>query len=477
MDLIDSAEEDFSRRSMIYNTIHRPNVILKDGFEPSHLLGQGIDIEIKENYREDSEDEDESAKFFDGEEMLSVVDYECIDGTSSSNTNSDKSPFELIKEKMTKITNDDGVWKMLVKNGTGPMVPDGAICRLHYSGYLEYRDEPFDSTRLRNKQDQLKLGMGESLRGFDVAVATMKKGEISKFLFSPSYAYKKMGCPPRVPPDATVLFQIELVSFIDQGASDEFSEFSMDEQKKATFENIYEVAQSFRQSGNDLFKRNEFYTAVKKYDKGIRILEGSRLRNSSEEKQMNDLLLLLFMNAALCSLKLGQGNRTKKYCRKALEFDPKNIKAMFRLAQGYQKEGEFEKAREWFLRSQKQEPNNSEIRAALQKLDQDVKRWRLSEKKMCQKMFVKKGQDSSVDETVTKKTEDRNLSDINEEVKAFMLQRLKGFNNDENQRELVFPPSLTVNEVNFLVEEAKAMDLKCITPTKKMNHLKIEKLE
>lgn len=36
------------------------------------------------------QEEDESAKFFDGEEMLSVVDYECIDGTSSSNADSDK---------------------------------------------------------------------------------------------------------------------------------------------------------------------------------------------------------------------------------------------------------------------------------------------------------------------------------------------------------------------------------------------------
>lgn len=72
------------------------------------------------------------------------------------------------------------------------------------------------------------------------------------------------------------------------------------------------------------------------------------------------------------------------FCFKALEFDPKNIKAMFRLAQGYQKEGEFEKAREWFLRSQKQEPNNSEIRAALQKLDQYV----LSIKKILLKILV-----------------------------------------------------------------------------------------
>ena len=41
------------------------------------------------------------------------------------------------------------------------------------------------------------------IRGLDVALATMRKGEISKYIFSPEYAYKEMGCPPRIPPNAT----------------------------------------------------------------------------------------------------------------------------------------------------------------------------------------------------------------------------------------------------------------------------------
>ena len=41
------------------------------------------------------------------------------------------------------------------------------------------------------------------LPGFDVALATMRKGEISRFIFSPDYAYREMGCPPRIPPNAS----------------------------------------------------------------------------------------------------------------------------------------------------------------------------------------------------------------------------------------------------------------------------------
>ena len=67
---------------------------------------------------------------------------------------------------MTAITDDEGVYKMVVKRGTGDIVTPGAICRIHYNGYLEYRDEPFDSTRLRNRQQQIRLG--ESMLRFNV---------------------------------------------------------------------------------------------------------------------------------------------------------------------------------------------------------------------------------------------------------------------------------------------------------------------
>ena len=49
--------------------------------------------------------------------------------------------------------------------------------------------------------------------------------------------------------------------------------------------------------------------------------------------------------------------------------DSKNIKAMYRIAHGHQKEGEFAKARGWYLRAQRMEPNNPDLRKALQELD------------------------------------------------------------------------------------------------------------
>ena len=52
---------------------------------------------------------------------------------------------------------------------------------------------------------------------------------------------------------------------------------------------------------------------------GVQLLETCRVKDATEEKKMSNALLLLYMNASLCSLKLGQGARAKKYARKVID--------------------------------------------------------------------------------------------------------------------------------------------------------------
>ena len=61
---------------------------------------------------------------------------------------------------MEDVTGDGKVLKKVLSVGVGPVVPDGAMVRVHYNGYLEYSDEPYDSSRLRNKEQQFRLGRG-----------------------------------------------------------------------------------------------------------------------------------------------------------------------------------------------------------------------------------------------------------------------------------------------------------------------------
>lgn len=61
-----------------------------------------------------------------------------------------------------------------------------------------------------------------TLRGLEIGLLTMKKGEVARFVFTPVYAYGQQGCPPLIPPNATVLFEVEMLDFLDSADSDAF---------------------------------------------------------------------------------------------------------------------------------------------------------------------------------------------------------------------------------------------------------------
>lgn len=66
-----------------------------------------------------------------------------------------------------------------------------------------------------------------TLLGLELGLKTMRKGEFSRFLLQPSYAYGEMGCPPLIPPAATVLYEVHLIDFLDSGQVDDFIALSV----------------------------------------------------------------------------------------------------------------------------------------------------------------------------------------------------------------------------------------------------------
>lgn len=112
-----------------------------------------------------------------------------------------KTPFESLREKMVDVSDlkDGGVLKRIITPGGGIPIPLGSRVRIHYNAYFEMNDEPFDSTHLRNKSCEFRLGDGSVVSGLDIAVSTMKKNEKSEFIIEPEYYCGKQGCPPRVP--------------------------------------------------------------------------------------------------------------------------------------------------------------------------------------------------------------------------------------------------------------------------------------
>lgn len=118
---------------------------------------------------------------------------------------------EIIPEKVD-ITpeKDGGVLKEILKAGAGDDVPgDGCSVFVHYHGTLE-DGTVFDSSRERNQEFEFTLGNGQVIKSWDLGVATMKRGELCRLTCAPAYAYGEKGSPPKIPANATLIFEVEL---------------------------------------------------------------------------------------------------------------------------------------------------------------------------------------------------------------------------------------------------------------------------
>ncbi|XP_028776146.1 peptidyl-prolyl cis-trans isomerase FKBP20-1 [Neltuma alba] len=113
------------------------------------------------------------------------------------------------------LTGDGGVIKTIVKSSkidAERPTEDFPLVDVHYEGTLADTGEVFDTTHEDNTVFTFELGKGSVIKAWDIAVKTMKVGEIAKITCRPEYAYGSAGSPPDIPPDATLVFEVELVA-------------------------------------------------------------------------------------------------------------------------------------------------------------------------------------------------------------------------------------------------------------------------
>ena len=99
-------------------------------------------------------------------------------------------------------------WDIVV--GTGAPAVVGKGVQVHYSGFLT-TGQKFDSSRDRGEPFVFQLGAGEVIRGWDEGVAGMKVGGQRQLRIPPGLAYGSSGAGGTIPPNATLIFDVELL--------------------------------------------------------------------------------------------------------------------------------------------------------------------------------------------------------------------------------------------------------------------------
>lgn len=119
-------------------------------------------------------------------------------------------------------THSSGLKYAVLRKGKGASPKGGQRVKVHYTGWLlkgynpggsPIKGKQFDSSRKRGVPFQFNLWRRNVIRGWDIGVSMMKKGGRRLFVLPPQLAYGRRGAGRVIPPNATLVFDVELLDF------------------------------------------------------------------------------------------------------------------------------------------------------------------------------------------------------------------------------------------------------------------------
>jgi len=113
------------------------------------------------------------------------------------------------------MTTPSGLKIIDTQPGTGAAPKTGQTCVMHYTGWLyenATKGKKFDSSVDRKEPFEFKIGVGQVIRGWDEGVSTMKVGGKRTLIIPPELGYGARGAGGVIPPNATLIFDVELLA-------------------------------------------------------------------------------------------------------------------------------------------------------------------------------------------------------------------------------------------------------------------------
>ncbi|KAL3265474.1 hypothetical protein HHI36_009678 [Cryptolaemus montrouzieri] len=241
---------------------------------------------------------------------------------------------------------DGGIERIQITPGEGYANPnDGALVQVHLTG--KFGDKVFE-----DRDVSFNVGEGSEeniLKGVEIALESFKRGETSKLIIKPQYAFGAKGSDELgIPPNATLEYIVTLKNFEKSKES-----WALNDEEKV------QQAKLFKEKGTHYFKEQKYQLAIKMYKKIVDYLkeDGENIKKAGDESR--SLLLSAHLNMSLCYLKIEEFFEARNEAANSLKIDPNNEKALFRHGKALLELGEPILASGAFQKCLQIDPNNS----------------------------------------------------------------------------------------------------------------------
>jgi peptidylprolyl isomerase len=139
---------------------------------------------------------------------------ELAQGRDKAARDEEKKIIKKIKQRWPDVHHSKtGLYWVVNREGEGDKPTPGTMIKAHYTGRLLENGRKFDSSYDRGEPLRFKVGVGQVIKGWDQALLGMRRGEKRTLIIPPKLAYGDRGAGGVIPPNAWLVFDVELVDF------------------------------------------------------------------------------------------------------------------------------------------------------------------------------------------------------------------------------------------------------------------------